>query len=243
MSVMVENTVNGFCPQHRIRVAPDNACSGCIGETHIPRLWPGDTFVIIGGGTSVTAEDVDRCHGKARVIAIKEAHCLAPWADVLYACEAKWWEYYRGAGTFTGLKYALRPDPKDHPRAAADLKTLQRYPDLQLIRHSGEFGLELQPNAVRHGYNSGYQAINLAVHLGAARIVLLGFDMSKGIDGTQNWFGPHPNHSAPSPYPIFIQAMSTLVEPLKAAGIEVINASRFTVLTAFPRLSLEEALS
>lgn len=218
------------------------AVSAPVTAVRVPRLWPGSTIVVIGGGPSVTPDDVAYVEGKAHVIAIKEAYLLAPWADVLYACEAKWWKYYEGAPTFTGLKYALWPDPQDHPTATADRETLRSFPDVQCLRHTGPFGLELDPSAVRHGYNSGHQAVNVAVHLGAARVVLLGFDMWKGPDGNQNWFGAHPNHATPSPYPIFMQAFTEMVEPLKAAGVEVVNASRQTALTAFPRVALEDAL-
>ena len=45
----------------------------------VPRLWPGETVAILGGGPSLTPADVDFCRDKARVIAIKEAHRLAPY--------------------------------------------------------------------------------------------------------------------------------------------------------------------
>lgn len=195
----------------------------------VPRIWPGETVVIVGGGTSLTPEDVQYCFGKARVIAIKEAFQLAPWADVLYACEEKWWKCYKGAPDFLGLKYALEPQPI-------------AWPGVNVLENTGNYGLEVVRTGLRNGYNSGYQAVNLAVHLGAAKIILLGFDMSIGASGQQNWFGPHPNHLTGSPYPIFRQSFSTLEAPLKALGIEVINATRFTLLTGFPRMTIEEAL-
>jgi hypothetical protein len=200
-----------------------------IERVSVPRLWPGETVVIIGGGSSLTPADVAFSRGKARVIAIKEAYQLAPWADALYACDPKWWAFYNGATDFTGLKYALDPQPI-------------AWPGVQVLQNTGTEGLELEPTGLRTGFNSGFQAVNLAVHLGAARIVLLGFDMWHGPDGEQNWFGRHPNHVA-SPYPIFLHAFASIVAPLKAAGVDVVNASRFTVLDAFPRVSIDEALS
>lgn len=205
----------------------------------VPRLWPGETVVILGGGSSLTAADVNFVRGKARVIAIKEAGCCAipghvapaPWADVLYAADEKYWRFVKGAPDFAGLKYAI--EQTDTPPIV--------WPGVQVLRDTGKHGLELDPSGLRTGYNSGYQAINLAVHLGAARIVLLGFDCWRGPSGHQNWFGPHPTHLE-SPYPIFLQAFASLVEPLAAAGVAVANCSRRTVLTAFPRASLEDVL-
>lgn len=194
----------------------------------VPRLWPGETLVILGGGSSLTPADVQYCFGKARVIAIKEAHELAPWADVLYACDSKWWMFHQGAPDFLGLKYALEPQERE-------------WPCVNMLRNAGSDGLELDPSGLRTGYNSGYQAVNLAVHLGAARIILLGFDMWRGPEGRQNWF-EKPGLHVDSPYPVFLQAFSSLVEPLKALDVEVLNASRFTVLNAFPRVALEDVL-
>lgn len=204
----------------------------------VPKLWPGETFVVIGGGSSLTPEDCAYVRGKARVIGIKEAVVCstqpapAPWADVLYAADAKWWKYMQGAPSYTGLKYGIEQGSAAPQR---------EWPGVQYLRNTGNQGLELDPSGLRTGFNSGYQGINLAVHLGAARIVLLGFDMWRGPKGDQNWFGRHPAHIE-SPYPLFLQAFGTIVEPLKAAGVEVVNASRFTLLTAFPQVPLEEAL-
>jgi hypothetical protein len=195
----------------------------------VPKLWPGSTVVILGGGSSLTPADVNYCRGRAKVIAIKEAHTLAPWADALYACDEKWWRYYKGVPEFSGLKYRL------------EANGLHPWPDVQVLKNTGKDGLELSPNGLRTGQNSGYQAVNLAVHLGATKIILLGFDMWRGPSGEANWFGKHPLHVA-SPYPVFLQLFATIAEPLKAAGVEVINASRFTVLSTFPRMALEDVL-
>jgi hypothetical protein len=203
----------------------------------VPRLWPGETVVLLGGGPSLTPADVDACRGKARVIAIKEAWQLAPWADAIYAADSSWWDYYRGVPDFDGLKYAIQGrTPTGHDAR------MTRYEDVQVLRDTGDEGLELDPTGLRTGYNSGYQAINLAVHLGAARVVLLGFDMWTGADGRANWFVNARHHRA-SPYPAFLQAFASIAAPLKAAGVEVLNCSRRTVLTAFQRVPLEEALA
>src|SRR6185436_15127662 len=83
----------------------------------VPKLWPNETVVILGGGSSLTTEDVSYVRGKARVIAIKEAGVCAipghvapaPWADALYAADEKYWRFVQGAPDFAGLKYAIEP--------------------------------------------------------------------------------------------------------------------------------------
>jgi hypothetical protein len=201
----------------------------------VPKLWLGETCVILGGGPSLNQQDVDYVRGKAKVIAIKEAGAcslpgfppLAPWADALFACDGKYWAYEKGAPDFKGLKYALEPQTT-------------AWPGVQVLRNTGHDGLELDPSGLRTGHNSGYQALGLAFHLGVKKIILLGFDMWAGPDRA-NWFGPHPGHVA-SPYPIFLMRFASIAEPLKAAGVEVLNASRFTVLQAFPRVTLQDVL-
>src|SRR4051812_2852413 len=108
----------------------------------VPRLFPNSTIVCIAGGPSLTPADVDACQARARVIAINDAYRLAPWADVLYACDAKWWRWHRGVENFSGRKYALEP--------AASV-----WPGVEVLRNTGEHGLELERDALRHGRNGG----------------------------------------------------------------------------------------
>jgi hypothetical protein len=190
----------------------------------VARLWPGATVVCIGTGPSLTLADVEACRDRARVIVVNNAYALAPWADVLYAADQKWWSWHKGAPDFAGLKYTIHPT------------RTPSWPGLLALRNTGAQGLELQPDGLRTGYNSGYQAINLAVHLGASRIVLLGYDMSG-----DHFFGSHPDKTKP-PFAQCLQAFTTLPGPLADAGVEVINCSRQTALTCFPRRPLAEVL-
>lgn len=180
-----------------------------------------DPFVLIGGGPSLTREDVDAVRGRATVIAINDAYKLAPWADVLYAADRKWIDWHDGVPSFTGRKFTI-----------ASHDTTPR-PDWTVLKNTGTHGLELQFGAVRTGYNGGYQAINLAVHLGATRILLLGYDMAPNPDGPSHWFGEHPDKK-PSPYPQMRAAFDSLLDPLKVCGVEVVNCSRQTALLCFP---------
>lgn len=196
--------------------------------TAVPRLWPGSTIVVLASGPSLTPQDVAYCRGRAKVIAVKDAIRLAPWADVLYGCGADpgdWWKRHGDSlKDFSGLRYTLDSN-------ASRWATV--------LRNTGPVGLELDPSGVRTGKNSGYQAVNVAVHLGARRIVLLGFD----LEGNTHFCGPHPDSYSRPNYREFAELFDTLVAPLQTLGVEVFNASRSTTLTAFPRVSLEEALS
>lgn len=191
----------------------------------VPRLWPGGTVACLGGGPSLTQADVDYVRDRAHVIAVNDSYRLAPWADVLYACDSKWWfwNWAKGAKDFAGLKFALDPGAR-------------RYPGVQVLRNTGDKGLELDPTGLRAGRNSGYQAINLAVHFGARRVILLGYDMRGG-----HWHSGHPDGSAP-PFSICLARFETLAGPLMKAGVEVVNCSPRTALKTFPCVALREAL-
>jgi hypothetical protein len=200
-------------------------------EGVVPVLCPGGTVVCLGGGPSLTPEDVNRCQGQATVIAINDAYRLAPWADVLYAADARWWKVHQGVPSFAGLKYSLQPDAA-------------RWPGVQILQNTGSEGLELAPTGLRTGRNGGYQAINLAVSLGATRILLLGYDMQRLPGQPSHWFGEHPpTLRAYSPYEDFCVMFTMLVAPLQQVGVTVINCSRQTALTCFPRMPLEDALA
>lgn len=194
----------------------------------VPRLWPNSTIAILASGPSVTADDVNACRGRARVIAIKNSIELAPWADVLYACDKKWWLAHPETVAVQVPKYGL--------------EIVRGRPDVTVLQQGTKSGLETDPSRLATGQNSGYQAINLAVHLGASKIVLLGYDMQPDGD-RHRWHGWHPYGKTIPPYAHFLPHFKSLIEPLRALGVAVINATRVSALDAFPKMSLSEALS
>lgn len=203
----------------------------------VSRDWPDATVVCLGGGPSLTREDVASCRGRARVIAVNDAHRIAPWADVLYAADAAWWNLYAGVPSFEGRKYTISP------KIRMPEKPWLKWSDVQVLQNTGPAGLEHDPSGLRTGKNSGYQAINLAVHFGARRILLLGYDMRSGGEGRSHWFGDHPSVlNSRENYGIFLEHFRTLVDPLRQLGIEVVNCSRSTRLTCFPRAALRDVV-
>jgi hypothetical protein len=196
--------------------------------TRVPRLWPGGTILCVASGPSLTAEDVAYCRGKVdATIVINTSYRMVPWAEALYAADEHWWQWHKGVPAFEGVKFSV-----SHGAA--------KY-GVSILRNAGSDGLEQSPDGLKTGRNSGFQAINLAVHFGATRIVLLGYDLQNGPNGKTHWHGDHP-HGQPSPFGVFREKFQTLVEPLKDLGIEVVNCTPGSALKAFPQRPLREAL-
>ena len=198
----------------------------------VPKAWPGETAIVIATGPSLTSDDVDYCRGRGRVIAVNDAYRLAPWADCLYATDARWWHWHRGVPDFAGAKWSMEHSAWGTHRAL--------YTDIQRLRNTGPSGLEHDPSGLKNGRNSGYAAVNLAVHYGATRIVLLGFDM-QAVKGRSHFFGEHPNKQK-SPYNQFRHRFQSLVKPLRKVGVSVVNCSRNSLLDSFPKADLRQTL-
>lgn len=201
----------------------------------VERRWPGKTIVCLATGPSLTASDVALVRGLAPVVAVNDAYRLAPWSDALVAADASWWHRHQGVPDFAGEQWSIEHRTWDRYR--------DRWPRVQRLRSTGAEGIETDPTGIRHGRNSGYLALGLAVHYGASRILLLGYDMGHRIGQPAHFFGAHPGAmNQRSPYPLFLSMFASAVAPLKALGIEVINCSRTSQMTCFPRMTLEAAL-
>jgi len=190
----------------------------------------------MASGPSLSDRDVEyvrraRDEGRCRVIVVNRTFERAKWADALYGADATWWREAQNAPGFRGLKVCLE---------AIEFR------DVHVLKyhHDGtNTGLSFDPEYLCTGSNSGYQGVNLAVLLGASRIILLGYDMKFGPNGEKHW---HEDHAGRNPGEVQLQEwrakFATMVPDLAKAGVEVINCSRDTALDMFPKLKLEEAL-
>lgn len=89
--------------------------------------------------------------------------------------------------------------------------------------------------------NSGASCISLAAEGGAKRIVLLGFDVQKS-EGKTHWHGDHPPTLGNAGQ--ISRWHDKFAEQSKALKhLEIINCSRETALTCYPRANLEDVLT
>lgn len=201
--------------------------------------WPDAAVVIMASGPSLTAEQCERVLGWRtnggihRAIAINTTFMMAPWADVLYACDAPWWKLNIQSvrSAFPGQLWTQ------------DADAARKYHDLHLIPSVKAPGISTAPGVIHQGENSGFQAINLAVQAGARRIILLGYDMRD--DGARtHWHGEHPpGLERRNPYDKWIAHLERAAVDLRKLGVEVLNATPGSALTCFPMVSLPDALA
>lgn len=193
-------------------------------------IWKGETVYLIGGGPSLKNFEWNSLTGK-KTIAINKAIKYYPKADVMYWTDGRIYTWYKKEiHEFKGLKYTIRP--------------MAYSVDVKILRRGKKFGFEPSLNTISHGNNSGYAAINLAIHLGAKKIVLLGYDMGMTSDGSHFHDGYPVNATSAKIYKEqFLPGFDILKNELKGKDIHIFNASPLSNLKTFNRITIDEALS
>lgn len=146
----------------------------------------------------------------------------------MYACDWSWWKQYalEVSNNFTGERWTVSTRVKNEYKA-------------NWILGEPTKGASKKTDAISTGQNSGYQAIELARHWGAKRILLLGYDF-KYSNGRKHWHGDHPGGLGNGGnFNNWALSMQMLADDLKALGVEVVNCSRQTALKCFKRSTLE----
>lgn len=194
------------------------------------------TAVIAASGPSLTPEQCDiataaQRAGRCRIIAINTTWRLLPGADALYAADGRWWDL-----NLPAVRDGFAGELWTQDEAAAPKH------GLNYIRSTRGVGIPVEPDRICRGSNSGYQAISLAYRFGARRIVLIGYDMQR-TGGRSHWHGDHPRPLTNGNPASFVEHFPPLASALKAAGVEVVNATLATALIVFPRGDLAEALA
>jgi hypothetical protein len=196
--------------------------------------WKDECVAIIGAGPSAKKAGVEALKDRIHVIAINESWNLCPWAEVLYSCDEGWWKLHDGVKQFAGLKVAHSPT------------AIQRYPDIKrvVVEPSCNDIKMAEPGELGAAGNSGFQAMNLALQFGVNGILLVGFDCH--LDYGCHWHGRHPpplTNPAQSNVNRWIKGFEGVASKLKMMGVQVINCSLDSALTAYPKMTIEGALA
>ena len=189
--------------------------------------WPGEPIFVVCGGPSVEKHNLECLRGR-RVLVVNSSCYAAPWADVLFFGDSRWWRENRKAvAEFGGLVVSVAPSAFDDK-----IKRMQKRPPP---------GLTDDRAALTMRRTSTLGALSLIKHFGPRTVVTLGLD---GGD-----VGGRTHHHKPHPWPQRVDCwdeqrkdLAGAVEPLKASGITVLNASPGSAVPFWPVVTLEEAL-
>lgn len=199
-------------------------------KTVLPN-WKGDTVLILASGPSLREFiRAGSLPSDVRTIAVNSSIFAAPAADVCFALDFMWWKQHH-------------QQARRESRAACwttDRSAAERF-GLSFARGANEAGLGA--TRVHSNGNSGFGAINFAVLAGAARVLLLGFDMKPGPKGERHW---HPDHPRPCVQAQCFDDWLYKAEPIardaKKLGVEILNCTPDSALRAFPAAYLEDVL-
>jgi hypothetical protein len=178
--------------------------------------WAGHAAIVVASGPSAVMEPLEQYRERAKFIVINDSWKLAPWADVLFACDDAWWIANKGCPEFKGRRVTASPNCM------------------------ARFGIDLFCST---GTNSGLRGIYLAQRLGANPILMVGFDMHPR-NGT-HWHPPRGNLRNPGASEMRAWRNETewAAERFKEKGVFVVNCTPGSALTKYPYIPLNVALS
>jgi hypothetical protein len=236
----------------------------------VPPIWEDGEVWILGGGPSVTkqfgiSDDVvndvinkvkppsayspymEAIH-KKHVIGINVAFLIGKWMDVCFFGDGKFFQPNKEAlAQWPGLKVTCSPG-------------LSRIPWVKYLARDSKhtFGISSKPNSVSWNVNSGSAAVSMAANAGAKRIILVGFDMTLGKDGSKHWHKLYQPTLSPQdvrglrrigiqcqvrmPFQRHLHGFPQMLKDAQARGIEIINACPESAITVFPKCNVKDLL-
>lgn len=184
--------------------------------------WRGRTVVCLASGPSLTKEDCDAVRAAGHVAIVTNTTFRdCPWADVLFAFDARWWREYIDEVRFVFAGRLVSAS--------------------QVV---GKLGVDSTwgQSWFKHAQHSGACALALAVAGIPKRVVMLGFDCQI-VGEKSHHHGEHPkgmsNCASIARWP---RQIRNVAEYAREQGVEVINSSRETALTCFERRPLAEVI-
>lgn len=226
----------------------------------VPRMWEGGECWIIGGGPSlpyqfdvpekviqkvrdgiipmsVYSEYMEALHDK-HVIGINIAYMLGNWISVCYFCDLT---------IFRNYKYQLLDWHNLKVTDTGNMPPRERYLhcNIKKLRRNNKYGLDPDPDRIRWNRNSGGGAIDLAVHFGCKRILLLGFDMKADDGGKTHFHSGLPCYSNPTlerSFTRFLKCFPFIANDAEKLGVEILNVNPDSAIEDFKKVRLEDVL-
>ena len=200
------------------------------GYVKLQKIWPNGTVHIIGSGPSISKTPLNYLRGK-NVITCNNAYQLYPYSQYHAFRDFQWWEWHKQSllKCYFGLLLTIAKQCED-------------LPGIIYLKHRSKLAVWPMESDTVAGIDTGGLALWAAVHLGATRIVLHGFDM-RVVAGRHHWHEDHPEPTNKEVYERrFMPAYASFPEALKMAGVEVLNATPESGLKVFPIIDVIEGV-
>ena len=183
--------------------------------------WSGRAVAVLATGPSLTAEDCEAVRDADVItVGVNSAWKMAPWIDVLYAGDTRYWKH-------------------NHEDIEAAGCTAKRYS--RNVTAERKYQAKRVKSALGADYNSGEMAVEMAIRFGSPFVIMLGFDVS--VDAGIHFHGQHKNTSNPDARRCNRWLTQFARIPKKYPKAVVVNCSRKTALSCFPRMDLESAIA
>jgi hypothetical protein len=177
-----------------------------------------DLFCIASGPSLNTSDCITVVRSGIKTVAVNKSWKKFPFCSYIYAGDYKWWAINHDKIDISAEKWTCSD------RAANTYK--------------------LHYHIAAGPYNSGMRAIQFGVSKGFKNIALLGYDCS--LKNGIHWHGAHTEGTLSNPDEAKVRKwhdqFKRVSDMAKKQGVSIINCSRYTELTCFEKMTLEEAL-
>jgi hypothetical protein len=214
------------------------------GQFWTPEPWfCGETVFVLGGGPSIDDVDLARLRDR-KVIVINSTAIAARDAGlddaVLFWMDNSWWRKHQELclswrGSLVTKARIAKGDAPDLIRLV-DTVTQPGAPKNTIFPPPGS-------PKIAWGRTSGHTAISLAIAMGAARVVLLGFDMRLADDGRSHHHDDYQRVTHAAVFADFLRHFEGWNRAALDTGVTVLNATPGSALDEFERVDLADELA
>jgi hypothetical protein len=216
---------------------------GTSGQTEV-EFWDikpellGRSVVVVGGGPSLELIDLEPLRGKYTVVGINNAYQKAPWCEYLFFADDRWAGWHEQyLHDYKGV--LITSHGKDLPASLRSRVRRVRHDKTPRFMYTSPDVINPDLNTIS-GADSGAQAIDLAIHMGAIRVILLGFDM-RFKKGRAHWHPDHPIKTVDTLYARrYLPQHIKIKEAANDRGIAILNATEGSAIDCYPRVTFDE---
>lgn len=219
------------------------------------------TAVLIATGPSLTQQQLDLVRQKQKTdgvvtFGINNVYQSYPWLDVFLSCDGPWWRWYWND-----------PELREMSKTTSMFTWYNEFAEefgINYIKAIVRDGVSLDPSVVHINHGSGPMMMNLALHYGVTKMVLIGHDMkfASDYDGRKQFVGSKPRHYfGEYPKPLqhwpsvkvrqgvldglieaYIKIEKQFATDPRLSSVDIVNCTEDTALTMFRRGDLEKEI-